>query len=104
MNNAKLKPCPFCSSTNIVIGYFQVWCNDCGCTTEENSTKEEAIDKWNTRKPMDNIAVELEKEKEIAEKEMEKCIFKALPYHDSTEGKVIGIKKAIDIVRKGGVE
>ena len=52
---------------------------------------------------VESVMAELEKQKEIAEKEMEECIFKALPYHDSTEGKVIGIKTAIDIV-KGDIE
>ena len=49
---------------------------------------------------IDKLIERLEEEKEIAEKEMEECIFKALPYHDSTEGRVIGINNAISIVNQ----
>ena len=49
---------------------------------------------------IEKLICRLEEAKEISEKEMEECIFKALPYHDSTEGKVIGIKNAIEIVNK----
>ena len=52
---------------------------------------------------IEKILERLEEEREIAEKELEKCIFKGLPYHDSTEGKIIGIKEAIEIVKHGGV-
>ena len=63
-----------------------------------------SINEQPTAYDVEKVVEELEAEKEIAEKEMEECIFKALPYHDSTEGKVIGIKNAIDIVRKGGID
>lgn len=49
---------------------------------------------------IEKILERLEEEREIAEKELEKCIFKGLPYHDSTEGKIIGIKEAIEIVQE----
>ena len=49
---------------------------------------------------IEKILERLEEEREIAEKELEKCIFKGLPYHDSTEGKIIGIKEAIEIVKQ----
>ena len=49
---------------------------------------------------IDKILERLEEEREIAEKELEKCIFNGLPYHDSTEGKIIGIKEAIEIVKQ----
>ncbi len=53
---------------------------------------------------VEKVVAELEEEREKCQKEMEECIFKGLPYHDSTEGKVIGIKKSIEIVRNGGKE
>ena len=52
------------------------------------------------QRAFEKIIERLEDKREIAEKEMEKCIFKGLPYHDSTEGKVIGIKNAIEIVNQ----
>ena len=63
-----------------------------------------AIDNTPIAYDVEKVVAELEEERKIAEKEMEECIFKALPYHNSTEGKVIGIKKAIDIVKRGGAE
>ena len=86
-------PCILCKDTR-----------NAHCTYEHRSC--EKFCNWlnNTAYDVDNVVEKLEQEKEIAEKEMEECIFKALPYHDSTEGKVIGIKKAIDIVQKGGIK
>ena len=63
---------------------------------------ERNIEELKTRKSMERIIEILEKEEVIAEKELEECIFKALPYHDSIEGKVVGIKKAIKICKEAG--
>lgn len=59
----KLKPCPFCGGEasldkiKTVKGWFEylVWCADdnCACQNASYRTKEEAIEAWNTRKPMD---------------------------------------------------
>lgn len=49
MGKTKLKPCPFCGSTNIIIGHFIVYCEDCRCQTEEGIPTEDAIEKWNKR-------------------------------------------------------
>ena len=50
--NDKLKPCPFCGSSNLEVvdtpqGYF-IGCS-CDCFTGDFETKEAAIDTWNTR-------------------------------------------------------
>lgn len=77
-------------------GFIDGWC-------EGFNTVVDMINNQPTAYDSEKVVAELEKEKYIAEKEMEECIFKALPYHDSIEGKWIGINKAIEIVRKGGV-
>lgn len=109
---SELKCCPFCggeakicNGSNDIIGkQFLIRCKEITCTirpkTDWHTSLEEAIKHWNTRTPMANIVEKLEEEKEKAQDEMEECIFKGLPYHDSTEGKVIGITKAINIVNQ----
>lgn len=52
----------------------------------------------------EKVVEQLEEKRNNYQDEMEQCIFKALPCHDSLEGKIIGINNAIDIVKKGGVE
>lgn len=115
MSETKLKPCPFCGGE--VKAYadnhnkVMISCDNCnmyfgieleiGCELEEgwkaiHKSKEEAIEKWNTRKPMDNIVEQLEKESDFFGGEPMGSLQKA--YYCK------GIVKAIDIVRKGGVE
>ena len=50
MNRDELKPCPFCGG-EAVRGMLSVWCSKCGVETEKDgdATKEELIEKWNTR-------------------------------------------------------
>lgn len=102
---SELKCCPFCGgeayTDKIGKPLFTIRCTNinCYCEISKNSL-EDAINAWNTRTPMANIVERLEEEKEKAQDEMEECIFKGLPYHDSTEGKVIGITTSINIVKQ----
>ena len=101
MSEIKLKSCPFCGSEKILYisekDYFgiknvSISCLECHISqTGDCETKEEAIEKWNTRKPMDEIVERLEEER------------KKLPHvqHWTDNDKVY--KNAIEIV-KGGVE
>ena len=105
---SELKCCPFCGGEAKISSYdwgysvkeYWIYCNPCDCASGRYHSKEEAINAWNTRTPMANIVEKLEEEKEKTQDEMEECIFKGLPYHDSTEDKVIGITKAINIVKQ----
>ena len=54
----KLKRCPFCggiadvffqSGCDYWYDKYAVYCTQCGCTTEDFETKEEAISVWNRR-------------------------------------------------------
>ena len=94
----KLLPCPFCGGEAVVLSYdngfnnwFQVVCKECNVsqTGSDNWTKNNAIEHWNTRKPMERIVEQLEEIKGRYSKE---------------EFGIRGIiQKAIEIV-KGGVD
>ena len=57
MNNEKLKPCPFCGGEAVVhkfgTGYIAE-CLECATSTVCESTKAEAIEKWNNRADSNN--------------------------------------------------
>lgn len=65
MSEIKLKPCPFCGSDrNYTLErnhfgekFVSISCTECHIsqTGSEFKTKEEAIQHWNTRKPMDKV-------------------------------------------------
>jgi len=53
MNKDKLLPCPFCGGEDIaIIGsediYF-LYCRNCCAGAHTDTTKEDAINRWNTR-------------------------------------------------------
>lgn len=98
MSETELKCCPFCGSKAKIAAFdwgysvkeYWVGCS-CGCEKKKFHSKEEAVENWNTRKPMDNIEAELEKEKA-----------KSIYDSDSAIDVKSAYSKAIDIVRKGG--
>jgi Lar family restriction alleviation protein len=62
----KLLECPFCGGEAKVLkngaGCYEVYC--CNCKSRQyayaHETEEEAIEQWNTRKPMERIVEQLE--------------------------------------------
>ena len=70
----KLKNCPFCGGeafeyySGSQFEFCEVVCKECGCRSKRK-TEEEAIEAWNTRKPMDGIVEKLEEmmQRHIAE-------------------------------------
>ena len=46
----ELKNCPFCGCNSIAIRGYICVCRDCGASTSDNYSEEEAIKAWNTRK------------------------------------------------------
>lgn len=98
----KIKSCPFCGGEATIYGSktgYGVMCKDkpfCAILPAGFSTKERAIEVWNTRKPMDRIVEELESQcsKTVS---MGRMNGKTL-----TAGFNLGILKAIDIVKAGG--
>ena len=66
MSEIKLLPCPFCGGkAELQKGMCEldnyVMCLECRSKTKLYNTKESAIKKWNTRKPMQEIVKKLEK-------------------------------------------
>lgn len=60
-----LLPCPFCggeAEVNLMLGNYCVTCTECmgSVFPARGMTKEEAIQAWNTRKPVDDVLDELE--------------------------------------------
>lgn len=98
----KIKSCPFCGGDNVGIWEnrapaskdfrYYANCYDCHISLGFEKTKEEAIEKWNTRKPMDRIVEQLEKELYRGMEGLE-------PVKVSFN---FGINTAIEIVKAGG--
>lgn len=64
----ELKRCPFCGGEAELIKrksnfpYIHgVWCIGCKCRTSFEKSEEIAIEKWNNRKPVDDVLERLEK-------------------------------------------
>lgn len=63
-----LKPCPFCggeAEVNLLLGNYGVTCTECmgSVFPARGMTKGEAIQAWNTRKPVDDVLDRLEEAK-----------------------------------------
>lgn len=93
-----IKNCPCCGGKAKLFkkrSYFQffiVGCTECGLRTDDMPAVEKAIERWNTRKPIDRIVEQLEKEKGI--------YFDGLP----CEGMKIRINDVIALVKAGEVD
>ena len=68
MNDKRLLKCPFCGGEAELIKrksnfpYIHgVWCIGCKCRTSFEKSEEIAIEKWNNRKPVDDVLERLEK-------------------------------------------
>lgn len=96
MSNIELLPCPFCGGEAKInrmphLWEYSVQCNDVDCIvhpeTEGYEKREEAIEAWNTRKPMERIAEQLENKMDHSFNQRYKAF-----------------AEAVTTVRKGGVE
>ena len=62
----KLKPCPFCGgkgelwNNKLTYRLYGVICEECDCMTPYFTTREQAIEAWNRREPIDDIIAKLE--------------------------------------------
>lgn len=99
----QLAKCPFCGGDNVglwnnrsasplIQSTCEVHCYDCHFGLAPSKTKEEAIEAWNNRKPMDRIMERLEDNK----------IWSELLIYSLTHREREIIKKAIEIVKEEG--
>ena len=99
---SKLKCCPFCGGEAKTVEnnhYTDVWsvmCKNCFSESDRYHTEELAIEKWNRRKPMEQIKKQLKinSEEYFYEARSRKLVARS----------AIGIDKAIEIVEKAGAE
>ena len=121
MSDERLKECPICGgeatplycengnryTSNIL--YLSkrgtIKCKKCELTLPRvYSRVSKAIEVWNTRKPMERIVERLEKELELSDKEIKRCIAENPLQFEKAEGYATGIYNAIEIVKGGGVD
>lgn len=104
MSEIKLLPCPFCGgeahievhkfyeekTKDFTMKTYGVICDNCHTSGRQfYESEEEAIEAWNTRKPMDKIVEKLEEEYAI--------VYWSDDY-------IAGIYRAVEIVKGGGVD
>lgn len=94
-----LKRCPFCGGRVAMnqddYGYY-VSCSEEGCVVMTNSYAEkEAVEKWNTRKPLERVIKRLEDNSFWTE-----ATFDEDGYCNDDSEKVIGLGVAIEIIRQ----
>ena len=103
-SDKRLLSCPFCGGEGEVHEYNSFWykvgCNNQKCflyiTAQVFNSKEEAIEAWNTRKPMQNIVERIEAEcKEITKWDSDK-------HYIYKEGADWMGNKSIEIVKEEG--
>lgn len=100
---ADLKPCPFCGGEaeiweDKVFRTFVPQCKECTAQHGRYTSRERAVDAWNTRKPMEAVVAELEKLSAEADVKF------GMAYDSIYLGKQMGFERAISIVRNGGKE
>lgn len=94
MEDIKLLPCPCCGGRAKIhkglyryFDFIAVICMECGLKTTDQPTIEAAVDKWNTRKPIDRIVERLE---ELKNQYTDDCFVQ----------KMMAAETAIDIVKE----
>ncbi len=110
MSETKLLTCPFCGGEAKIATYdfgysikeYWIYCHSCDCASGRYHSKEQAIEAWNTRKPIDDIVERL--------KELKMTYFLTIA-NTGNENNDFGyenvgnaLDKAIDIVRNAGKE
>lgn len=109
---ADLKPCPFCGGEayqktaypcdpdGLELNLYIVGCKNCDIEFSRLWNEKAVIEAWNTRKPMEAMVAELEKEKEIHTEHFRISLYKDYPEIKQMYEKVcLVIDKAISIVR-----
>ena len=111
----KLKKCPFCGgkgelwNNKLTYRLYGVICEECDCMTPYFTTREEAIEAWNRRKPLEDIVEQLEQLQDI-ERLTGRGYCPEIDEEDSDRSCLTSelgcgycaFEKAIEIVKSGG--
>ena len=107
MSEIKLLRCPFCGGEAELIKrksnfpYIHgVWCIGCKCRTSFEKSEEIAIEKWNNRKPVEDVLERLEEEYKAAADDMKRCLRENPLQFDSAKGCAQGLYNAIKIIKE----
>lgn len=104
MNGVVIRRCAFCGGDNVglwtnrhiglttIKETYEVRCYDCHFGLAQSRTKEEAINTWNTRKPLERVIERLEDESNFFGGEPMGALQKA--YY------CMGIERAIEIIKQ----
>ena len=112
MSEIKLLPCPFCGGEAKLEGRYREWdgiyydvvyvyCTLCGCQTSDESIGErkdreqKSIEKWNNRKPVDDVVERLENNSFWTEP-----TFDIDGYCNDDSVEVVDLDKAIEIIKE----
>ena len=109
MSEIKLKRCPCCDGEALLcdplkeeafIYIPQVICSDCGLEVTAH-TVESVVEKWNARKPMEQIVERLEELDDLTLDQYNRSMAGTYE-HDFADGKSCGLELAIEIVKEVG--
>ena len=96
ISDKRLKRCPFCGGEAELVGFKYYWvdCKKCHNGTQAYKTEKEAIQAWNTRKPVDDVVEALEKRLE------EQFKLYAIAFDPEDRGGYDAYNDAIEIVKE----
>ena len=111
--NKELRRCPFCGrkgelwNNKLTYRLYGVICEECDCMTPYFTTREEAIEAWNRRKPIDDIVEQLEEYEGTWSGRNRRNEYKDCDYEGGCAGCVNcktedAYRTAIEIVKSGG--
>lgn len=104
-NEIKLLPCPFCGEKAEIInhrsGEYAVECTNCYGKTHRSVTEKLAIERWNTRKPIDRIVEQLQEKAREAQEAGDRQI--SIDYREMDYSTAQAFSEAVEILKDGGL-
>ena len=106
-----LLPCPFCGGdAEIITGSTVLWEHAVRCTKCRTAIKmmrgvspsvarNSAINKWNTRKPVEQLVQQVQYELQLADVEKERCSTENRLQFDSVKGYATGVSNILDLIK-----
>lgn len=98
---SELKICPFCEEKYVLYlntdagGLYYVLCDNCGIESHNYKTEKDAIEAWNTRKPVERALERLEKASYWTP-----STYDSDGYCNDDSDKVVSLEDAIEIIKE----